>query len=235
MLLKADRYSGDETDGSGTGVGYGAFQAETVVMESHGVLRDVWDMLMRLPSTYPAVVASVSFLRTDDTFEVGAEPRLLGFRPFTEAELAARQPKQASWPFLDLPSKELRGALVVRVGTVEGPIYFLEIQRRLKTSQGDGSEGDSGSDDRVDKERYKGLVFRLEDPAKLGAWVRQFMDGARYSSGVFTSLLKNCPGPSYAYNHVPVSGERYPQERTILRAIALMGIELGPPPSSPKA
>jgi hypothetical protein len=110
----SDRYSGDATAGAGKGVGYGSFHAKTV-MESSGVLRDVWNMLKRIEVLHPEIVQKVEFFAADGSFSAGEEPTLPGFAQFSQEERDTRKPRDPNWPLLDTKEGTPRGALLARV------------------------------------------------------------------------------------------------------------------------
>jgi hypothetical protein len=206
----SDRYSGDENSGHGKGVGHASFHAETV-MESQGVLRDVWNMLNWLQHQHPDLIQRVEYLTSDFSFAAGTDPKLLAFVPFTDEERAQEKPRDPNWPYLDTKAQIPRGALVVRITTPKGHGYFFEIQRRPRTIKKEGEAKQLG------EENFRGLVFELRDASKLKDWVQTLLREARYEKGVLIKLTSTCPGRAIPFNHSPATKEEYPQAAAVTR------------------
>lgn len=224
-LQNPDRFSGDMTSGTGKGVGYASFKAEPI-MESHGVLRDVWSMLKRLEALYPDIVQKVEYLTNTGDFSAGEEPALVGYEPFSREERNLWQVKEPNWPLLDTKNGMPRGALLARVSTPKGEIYFFEIQRRPRiVKKVDG-------DDLHLEESFKGLVFTLKDPSILKDWVQTVLNKTRYTCGVLVEVSKNCPGTAFTFKHTRATNQSCPQERPVIRALSLMGIEIFDKPTA---
>lgn len=222
---KSDRYSGDETAGTGKGVGYGSIQAKTI-MESQGTLRDVWNMLKRLESLHPDIVRKVEFLNADGSFSTEVEPTLIAFSPFTQDERDTKEPSEPNWPLLDTKTSIPRGALLARIDTPKGHVHFFEIQRRPRTIKKEGEK------ERLGEQPFRGLVFVLKQPSALRDWANQLLNQVRYTSGVLTGIAAACPGNAFAFKHVPAAAEKYPQERAVVRALSLMGIKIPDEPEN---
>jgi hypothetical protein len=221
-----DKFSGDEKSGTGKGTGYGSFSSNTL-MESHGALRDVWHMLQFLNRHHSDIIWKVEYLTSESIFSDAIEPiSLPGFVPFTREELELREIRLPYWPYLDRKNNKVRGALVARVHTPVGHIYFLEIQRRPKSIRKDGEKEWQG------EESYKGLVFTLARQENIIERVKHLLDELRYTSGVFGNFAFSGQCTTFAVPHKSATSEKLPQERFVKRALSMFGVNIPEDPAS---
>lgn len=224
--IKPDKFSGDEKSGTGKDVGYASFSSSTV-MESRGVLRDVWNMLKFLEKHHPDIIRKVEYLTSDGKFSDDLDPKFLpGFMPFTPEELESEKILEPYWPYEDRKKGNIRGALLARVETSVGYIYLFEIQRRFRIIQ-KGSEKEQPIE-----ETFKGLVFTLTKQANIVEWTLFLLNRLRYSSGVFKEFAFSGPATAFALNHRRANAEKLPQEWFVKRVLSTMGIEIPEDPAS---
>lgn len=215
----ASEFSSGEPYGAEKGVGYAAIHAKPV-MESQGILRDMWNALLLLRKKYPELIQSVGWYTFEHGFRFDAEPSLIGLQPFDEEANAEIDTDVRHWPYYDLASLIPRGILVIRVIVKENPLYLLEIQRRpRKKKTKDGTIRDA-------EESYKGLVFALDNQSHLQKWLRQLLADLRDVKGVVQKIAGTCPGKAATFKHTPASKEEVPCEAAAMNALKKMGVEV---------
>lgn len=206
--------SGGDVYGSGKGVGYASIHARPT-FESHGTLRDMWDAMLRLQTTRPEIVQSLSWFTFADGFSTSPIPGLIALEPFKEDDNVTAVARR--FPFLDPTVPSLRGILVARLIVPGGPAYIVEIMRRpRKISTEDGKIKDA-------EEPFQGLVFRLNNENQLIPWLRQVLAQIRHENGVFKRLTGSCPGNADSFSHrfsSKLSGDALPCEPIVLAALA---------------
>lgn len=211
-------FSSGEAHGSGQGVGYASIQARPI-MESKGVLRDMWNAMLFLRKKLPNVIESVEWFTFNDGYRQEAEPRLLGLQPFEENDEV--DGTTWKWPYMDTATfQEVRGVLVARV-VVEGkPVHIIEIQRRPQKKKGKGGNIEDA------EESFKGLAFVISDQQDFEGWLQQLLSEVRYVKGVVQKLVVKCPGKAAAFKHFPAGGDEVPCEAAVLNALEKMGVDI---------
>jgi len=213
-------FSTGEPHGGGQGVGYAAIHAPPI-MESHGILRDMWNALLHLKKNRPNLIQSVEWRNADGGYSESEEPKLIGFHPFDDGDEV--KGKSRKWPYMDEEVlTDLRGVLVARVRTSIGYVHILEIQRRPKKIKIKTGEYRDGED------QFKGLSFVIEGQDKLEEWMAYLMSEIRFVQGVVGKLVKNCSGRAYAFMH---SSSRVKEghvlcESTVLNALSNVGVDV---------
>lgn len=211
-------FSGGESHGTGSGVGYAMYKADQI-MESHGVLRDIWDALIWFHDNHPEVIGPPESYSYEEGFCDNPEPTLLAYQAFAD-DVVDIKGATRNWPFLSVEDRIRRGALLARalVGPVH--IYFFEMQRRIKIT-----EDDSGNETYTE-EPFRGMVFKLKDGDTLEDWVAHLMDVSRHTEGVLTSIAPQCPGMAELYKHNTAHTEKIPCEAAVRNALRKMGVKL---------
>lgn len=214
----AQVFSSDAPTGRGGVVGSANFVANHE-LDSLGVLLDVWRYLVELRATKHKKILSVHYMGASGFPCSGTPPALIPFAPFTKEEVADRRPTNRRWPFLDVRTRVLRGALVACVQTTSKTVYFFEIQRRPTSTKKDGNVGS--------EEAFKGLVFTAESPEAAFRYVSTIMREARFFQGAkLTELASPAGGVAHALVHRASSNETFPQETPIRRGFHLVGVDL---------
>lgn len=184
--------SGGEASGTGKGVGRASIHAK-VAFESYGMLHDMWAAMLSLEKKPDNVVQSVAWFTFADGFSSNAQPSLIALEPFDEEDEVSS--KVRNFPYLDASLPSLRGILVVRIMTPEGPVYIVEIKRRpRKVAAEDGTVKDS-------EEPFQGLVFKLDNEDLLKPWLRTVASRIRHVRGVVRNLTGECPGTADSFSH----------------------------------
>lgn len=234
----ADTYSGGESEGSGKGVGHASIHSP-MVLESQGMLRDMWNALLFLKKTYPAIVRKVEWYTKDDGFNSSPEPRTISMKPF-DPEI-----NRSKWPYFDPKAEILRGVLVARV-TVTDPndddrlkfVYLTEIQRRLQrkkkkeeakdessTTGADQAKEPEAEETELKEQSFSGTVFTLNDDAKLDDWLKMFLSEIRLTSGrLNNSLLNKCPGDAHSFQHSHSQKNKVTCQSTAINALSKVGV-----------
>lgn len=214
--VSRDKFSGGDPHGSGKGVGRAAIHAEAI-MESEGILRDMWKALLFMKKKYKEIETAEWFTFQGD-FRSDEEPKLISLEPFDNEEEIEDSSKR-NWPYFDTAKFIPRGVLVIRTHVAGKMFYMLEIQRRpRKVKKKDGTI-------KPDEEKFQGLIFTLEGQNQLKSWLRRFLADIRPNKGVMSKLAGKCPGTALSFNHSPASYEQVPCEAAILNALRKMGIE----------
>jgi hypothetical protein len=211
-------FSTGEPYGSSKGVGFASLHARAV-MESEGVLRDMWNAAVYMERNRPDTIKSVRWFTFEDGFREDPEPRLIALEPFpegrTDVSIGIRK-----WVYHDANLLVPRGVLVVRVDTSAGPVFLLEIQRRrLQRKDKEGTVAES-------EESFKGMVFVLEHENQLSQWLKRVLSQIRYVRGVVQKLTGDCPGTAHAFKHAPSADEQVPCEAAIKNALRKVGVNV---------
>jgi len=207
----ASQFSSGEPHGRGQGVGYASIHARPV-MESEGMLRDMWNAMLLLKKKQPELIQSVEWFTFEDGYRLEVEPRLIGIPPFQEGDEVDAATRK--WPYMDTTLiPEARGVLVARMMVQSTPLHIIEIQRRSVKKKGkDGVPEKS-------EEPFKGLAFVLDNQEDLERWLREFLSEVRRIRGVVYKLAARCPGRAFAFPHSPAAWESVPCEAAVLNVI----------------
>lgn len=209
-----ETYSGGEAHGKNKGVGSASFQAKAV-MESHGALRDVWDVLLKFHSQESPIIKSVEFYTFENGFSCEAEPHLISFQPFSDEDDVDGDVRR--WPFIEVKALLPRGALVARVVTEKGSGYIFEMQRKVGISNKKGKPEPK-------EDSLKGLSFKLDDERKLVEWLRTLMDNVRHSKGKLERIKTYCPGKADTFKHTKHCKDTMPCEHAVLNGLEKIGL-----------
>jgi len=207
-------FSGGESHGTGTGVGYAMYKADQI-MESHGVLRDIWNALIWFHDNYPEVIGPPQFYAYESEFCSNLEPMLLAYQAFADDVVDIKRGVR-NWPFLSVENRNRRGALLARVQVGSEYINFFEMQRRTKIT-----EDDSGNEV-VTEEAFRGMVFKLKDHDKQEEWIECLIR----TEGILAGIFPLCPGMAELYKHNTAQTEKIPCEAALRNALRKMGIKL---------
>lgn len=212
---EVDAVSSGESFGSGKSTGYASISAKPV-LESQGVLRDMWNAMLYLSSVQVGRIKSVEWFTFDDGFSSQLEPKLIGLTPFDDAATERDNIPNATrnWLYMNPQNRcEVRGVLVTRLSVSGQYVYIAEIQRRARTVK------DSSDNKKLSEEAYKGLVFVLEDQSEFESWLRSVLAQIRHVKGVVQRLVGECPGYASAFKHNTASTDRVPCESSVLNAL----------------
>lgn len=211
-------YSTGEPYGSEKDVGHASIHARAV-MESHGILRDMWNAVRHLQASHPDVIQVAEWFTFEDGFQSGPDLKLVALEAFGEEEEGIGNDIR-NWVFHDPLSRTPRGALIIRITMSGKQVYLLEIQRRpMKKKDELGMEKDA-------EEAFKGLVFSLSDVDGLHSWLRSLLAQVRKVKGVVQRLTGGCPGVAHAFKHALASDEQVPCEAAVKNALRKVGVEL---------
>ena len=215
--VESTSFSTGDPYGSGGEVGYALLHI-THELESKGILRDIWDVLIHMKESYPDRVHKVECFTFDDGF-CDDEPKLISMEPFDEDDEVDNEVR--NWLFLDRAKKlNPRGILVIR-SIIDGKnIYLIEIQRRWgKKKKKDGSEKEG-------EESLTGLIFTLRNQSSLESWLRRLFLEIRMVKGVFSKVAGLCPGEASSFKHPPSNEHRSSGEASVRNALSKVDITL---------
>ncbi|MCK9366594.1 MAG: hypothetical protein M0P72_05545 [Metallibacterium scheffleri] len=199
------KFSTGEGHGSGKGVGYASVHAR-VELESEGILRDMWKALRYLAKKHTEVIRSVEWFTFEDGFQARDEPRLIALPAYsTQDETISAEVR--NWVYHNVVGKVPRGLLIVRVIASGKPVYIVEIQRRVRSEKPKKAPAKQKKEELYLEERFKGLVFTLDDQADLVPWLNQLASAVRPTRGVVQKITGLCPGKIETFKHSPASDE----------------------------
>lgn len=211
-------FSTGEAHGSGKGVGHASIHARAV-MESQGVLRDMWNAVRFFQKNQPDLIESADWYTFEDGYNNDPEPKLItleGFATDTKIDNLTRK-----WLYYDVDNLIPRGALIMRIMVSGEPIFIFEIQRRPITKKDDeGKVKDA-------EEAFKGLVFTLDNQQALSPWLRLLLSDARHVRGVVQQLTGKCPGVAFAFKHTPAKDEPVSCAAAVKNALGKAGVKFG--------
>jgi hypothetical protein len=220
-------YSTGERFGADRGVGYASIHARPV-MESQGILREMWNAALALNKFYPELILEVSWFTFEHGFSSG-EPQLIALEPFANetSSAGAQIPLDVkNWVFFDVQNQIPRGVLVIKIKTPGTVIYIAEIQRRPYNR----TLLEEKIEDRAQSgETYKGMVFTLEKQEDFQIWLKIFLNHVRHRKGIVGKLVHACLGQASTFKHVPSSRQSLPLLPAILNALRKMGLKMEPP------
>ncbi len=212
----ASAFSSGDPSSQNQGTGYAAIHAKPV-MESLGMVRDMWNAMLSLKEMYPDQVQSVEWFTFEDRYKNATEPKLIGLQPFSDDDLLDTATRK--WPYMDVTAfQSVRGILIARIVVQDKPIYILEIQRRpqQKKNKSGGIE--------AAEESYQGLVFVLDNQNNFQDWLRHLLSEIRFVKGVVQKLTGHCPGKASAFKHSTATSDAMTCESAVLNALGKMGI-----------
>ncbi len=216
-----DTYSAGDPHGKGKGVGLASLKTK-IVLESEGVLRDMWNAMLRLKKQHPNSVRSVEWYSQSLGFTQSDTPELVALKPFDLDDTSSGKPIPTdikNWLYMDTTTRnEPRGLLIARINIEGKYVYIIEIQRRpCKRKDVNGKTINT-------EESFKGLVFILNSQDKFYNWIKTVLSQVRYVKGVVHNLTKHCPGKADSFKHVPSSSDEVPCSSALKNAFNKIGI-----------
>ena len=207
-----------------TGEGVGQLQFTSVrVLETQGVLLDMWNALQFFRERHPREVGSVEWFTFSEGFGSDSPPHLVVF-PFAppSRDDGRVHTTEDKWCLMDpdvpVPDTRARGVLVMRIQVNVVVLCILEIERRIV--------GDE------EKERFSGLVFQLEESDDLHALLPPILSHLPGNRGVFANLpAEHRPKGARSFRHSHAAHSRTPCEAAVLNAFRKMGLKL---PDTPR-
>lgn len=179
------------THSTGHGTGFGKqtgklqFEADAL-LESQGVLRDIWRALHDIQANNPQISA-VHWYTPSEGFNIKDEPKLVTLAPHDDDQLSG---KILNWVYIERTTRQLRGVLVVRI-KIAGINYFLiELQRKKTGTQ-------------EKEESFAGILFQshLENREELNSFIENFCSRIRFRLGVVRDLKSLFPEKTKFFNH----------------------------------
>lgn len=210
--------SGGEPYGGGKGVGQALIYAKQV-MESHGMLRDMWTAMLYLQRKYPTVIQSVEWFTFESGFCADSEPGLIALTPFEDDDETV-DTKTRNWLYLDVDSKVPRGLLVAKLSVGLKTAFIVEIQRRTRQKQNDDGVTEES------EENFKGLVFTLDDGQTISKWLAELLFEIRKVHGIVRNLTGKIPGNALTFSHKSSRSEEISCQAAVLKALEKMEIIL---------
>jgi hypothetical protein len=203
-------FSNGDPQGTGKSIGLASFQP-TEVLETTGMLRDMWDAMVYQKMKHPDSISSLHAFTFEDGFRESPDPSLIALRQF--AAYASIDGETRNWVFMDPPQlSRRRGVLVARLCVRNKAVYFFEIQRRVRISNLE--------------ESFSGMVFTLDDDRYLSSWLRQLLDNVRHVQGRLRNLRTRCPGEYFVFRHRKSKDNKVNCVSTVEWALERVGLSL---------
>jgi hypothetical protein len=197
------------------------------VLESQGVLRDMWNALHFLKESNPDVIRSIFSYSFYRGFNSSEYPEFIALSPITAEEEEKHEfaPGARKWVYLD--DQRTRGILVMCVEVwvqISGilqtmPVYIVEIERRLRKVKKNEEEVEA-------EETFKGLIFTLSDNSQLDEILKQLMFNIRRVNGVVHKIVGNIPGNAKTFKHTPSKDDQIACELTVKLALGKVGVKI---------
>lgn len=211
--------SGGDPYGGGKGVGQALIYAKQV-MESNGMLIDMWNALLYVQRQYPTLIRAVEWFTFNTGFCSDSKPKLIALTPF-EADDETVDTTTRNWLYLDVANKAPRGVLVARLKIGVKAVFILEIQRRTRQKQ------DTDGVTKESEEAFKGLVFILDDAQSLGKVLVKLLPEIRTVRGIVRKITGKFPGMAVTFSHKSSGNDEISCQAAVVNALGKMGISLG--------
>lgn len=219
-----DKLSTGEAHGIGNGIGKGSI-GTLMVMESEGILRDMWNAALYLKHNYHETVGSVAWYTPSKGYVESDEPELIALEPFEKDDMFNGEKIPTTiqkWPFMNPNvSNNLRGLLIMRINISGKIVHLVEIQRRPKKTTDKNTEVIIKSE-----ESFCGLVFILDNQDDFGSWLQFIRSNVRIVEGIVSKLTRFCPGKVGFFRHSTSVRERVPCFAALNNALNKVGIKI---------
>ncbi len=211
----SDRYSSDDRFGNNKGIGEVSFEAP-LKLQSKGVLRDMWDAFCYLRDHCSDKILKVEWFTFRAGFCSDKEPELIALEPFDYDDDVPAGVR--NWPYLYSGSSQLRGVLVIKVTTVDDPIYVVEVERRLvRNKRNDGEYIEKG---------MSGFCFSVKKKKEFEGVLTRFLFDVRFKDSVEGDILTEYPENVEWFMHKRSRNEMVVQEAAAKNALRKMGLTL---------
>lgn len=207
-------FSSGEHYGTGNYVGYASLHAKPII-ESQGVLRDMWNAFLYFKTIHSEIIQSVEWFTFDDGFSDKNQPQLIALAPFEKNDDVITEIRH--WPYIDVKTQCVRGLLIIRITTPTKVFHICEIQRKIRKKK-------DNEENYIDtEESFQGLVFEVYSDEQFKEWMKSLTDKIRYAKGVMQKLVTACPGIAYSFSHSPADSEAVECEAAAINALEKIG------------
>lgn len=208
--------SSTEPFGNDKGIKYASIYS-LQLMESHGILHDMWNGFQYLEKKRPELFKAVEWFTFESGYSSSPVPHLIKLQPFDKDDDVPIDIR--NWPYMDARTKnELRGVLVIRVLYEDNIVYIIETQRRVHKKKDETGQIINA------EQSLKGFILILEDQKKFVIWLRRFLFQIRYVKGIVSKLVGYCPGKAASFKHPPDKGKEFLCESSINNAFDKVGL-----------
>ncbi|MBS1174037.1 MAG: hypothetical protein H6R05_168 [Burkholderiaceae bacterium] len=205
-----DNYSSAEPYGNNGLTGQASISARPV-MDSEGMLSDMWSAMLRLKSRY-SNVTSVEWYTFHDGYSDNPEIRLIGLKE-VPADLEDIDVATRNWVYSNTSLKDkTRGVLVAKVMIGETPVHFLEIERRSQSSN--------------TEESYRGLVFIPSATENFEVSLNILLENICLVKGVVTKVAHLCPGVGFSFKHSQSRNDQNLCDSALKNALDKVGFKI---------
>lgn len=198
--------------GKGNGVGKGEGNApEQSALQ--GALADMWKSCIGLKAKYPDTITKVEWFNSTDGYVEGGNPNLEPLRiPGNKDSLSD---EARAWTFLSSKTKNIRGALIIRMTCGTRTFFVLDIQRKPRYSK------KTATSSSFNEERYRGLIVELPNDSDA---VKIELQLILKKICIYEGRIGEKPMSNYVFqcfNHNKSSGE-IPFESHLIRTFRLL-------------
>lgn len=218
-----DLYSTGNPSGTGGGVGQIKFRTQ-VILDSKGMLRDFWNALVSFVEDPTSSIYSVEWYVPNRGFQSSTNPQLMAFQPIDFERWSTGKPvtrADRNWVYLDPleSNRQQRGLLVTRLRSPYGDIYFLDVQRRPSTM--DGEHGAAGSSD-----KFLIFVFLLKSgTTNFRLLITELCSLIRNSKGDMNYVATQYDGECTAIKHSSSKSDSVSMQSAVRNGITQLGMK----------
>lgn len=209
-------YSSGSQHGSGKGVGQASIQAKPV-MESHGILIDMWNAVRHTQVSNNKIINNVEWFTFDVGYKSTALPSLIALDPREEFKGQNIPIETRHWPFIDVASSTPRGVLVIRLTVSRKHVHIIEIQRRPRIKT------DSKGKKFTSEESFQCLVISFVDERSSVQQLKRLMTDICFVRGIVKKLTHTIEF-SHSFNHTPTKHKGIPCEAVVRMALKKVGV-----------
>lgn len=211
---EAVTFSPGQTERNERSVGELSVQTRAVsVMDSEGVVRDVWGALLALKDARPDLVQSVEWYSPADGFSDSIYPEYIAFDPGSQALT-----ELYNWCYTDSFQISRRGVLFIRIRMHDMTVYIAEIERRPSSNDEENAK---------EKDKFQGVIFIHNKSLELNEWIRRYMKLARLNKGVVGKFIGDMPGIVREFKHPsPTNNSPHPGYPSIRNAFRKINVKI---------
>lgn len=208
---EASLFSSGMVEKNGQGVGELSVQTRGIsVMDSEGVVRDLWNALQTLKETKPELIRELEWYTPKNGFSSSSSPEYIAFAP--GSKLMA---KLYNWCHTDSYQLHPRGALLIRLTLSDLTAYIVEIERRPPRSQDENAQED---------ETFRGVIFTHTEEIDIPTWIEKFMRLARLHEGRVVKFIGEMPGQAFIFKHPSAKNDMHPGFPSVRNALDKIGV-----------
>lgn len=228
--VELDEFSSGDPSGNGQNIGKVTLQSKPLV-ESKGVLYDMWNAFNFIKNNYSNVIDTVEWLRNDYTFSTDNKIEIIDLPDFNGFDLESKSkelntvPKNDAesdslsilmikkWLLMNESSKEKRGVFIIKIKTSRSLFYVAEVQRKIKVNANK-------------EEEILGLAFRINPQLKFDEAIQNIMKLIVLRMGHMNKVITELNGDAISFKHCEAEGLSVASESTCINILNKMDAQL---------